>query len=233
MAGDRAGALALFAMEPAAQHQPFVGPCAETLLVAFVSLEIVGRHASRRPVNQVGLGEAALVHLVGRALKHGRIVIDYRLVDAYRLNDAELIKDENDIGEYAEVRSASLYYLMRAIRTVALFHRALVLLPCLGAPSVRHDPPAALAIDRSEVELRAAVSEIARERVSVLSEDRLHVDLASLGDQHHRRVMQDVGMVAVDRVLKRHLPVALERMLEHARAQHHLAFGRQVDKLID
>src|SRR6185437_12195894 len=98
-------------MESAAQHQPFVGSRAEAFLIAFVGFEIVGRHTSRRPVNQVGLGQPPMVHLIGRPFEHRWIVIHDSLIDAHRLNDTELVKDKNDIGEYTEMRSANLYYL--------------------------------------------------------------------------------------------------------------------------
>src|SRR5712692_9778959 len=75
-----------FAMQSPAQHQPFVDTGLETVLVALVSLEIVGRDSPRRTVDQVGLAEPALVNLLRRAFQQSRKVVNDGLVDADRLD---------------------------------------------------------------------------------------------------------------------------------------------------
>src|SRR5690349_13349327 len=130
------------------------------------------------------------------------------------------------------MRTADLDDLARAIRAITLLHRAEILFPGRGAPSVRHHAAAAFAINRREIELSAAVAKVARERIGMLAEDRFHIDLASPGNQHHCSMMQDVRVIAVNRILERHLPVAAKRMLEHARTQGHLSRRRKIDELV-
>src|SRR3977135_127805 len=55
------------AMKPAPQYQPFVDARLEAGLVALVRLDVVGRDAARRAVNDVRFVEPALVDLLGCA----------------------------------------------------------------------------------------------------------------------------------------------------------------------
>src|SRR5271155_3950575 len=103
MAGD-AAVFADLAMESAAQYQPFVDARAEARLIALVGLEVVGRDPPGRSVDEVGLGEAALIHLVRRVLQQTWIVVHDGFVNADRLNHAKLIEDENQIREDTEMR---------------------------------------------------------------------------------------------------------------------------------
>src|SRR5580698_2932622 len=101
--------------------------------------------------------------------------------------------------------------LIRALNAVTLRQSRAKFLVRRLAPG-GWDYAAAIAIlDYVEIELRGSIAQIARLRVATLAEQGLHVGLAPR-HHHHCGVMQDVRMIAVDRVLERHLPVATIRV---------------------
>src|ERR1700693_6039845 len=69
------------AMKPAPEHQPLVDARLKAGLISLVGLDIVGCDASRRPVDDIGLVEAALIDFFGRTFEQSGEVRNDRLVD--------------------------------------------------------------------------------------------------------------------------------------------------------
>ena len=77
-----------------------------------------------------------------------------------------------------------------------------------------------------------AVAQVARLADGVAVE-QVHGGPGPLANNLERRLMNQVGMVTVDRVLDLELPVARVAVLVDAGAHVEFAFGRQVDEQVD
>src|SRR5579862_3928028 len=122
--------------------------------------------------------------------------------------------------------------LLGARGSVALDHRVLIFRASAGDCWQDPRPASRGPIVPAEIEHHMTIAQIARlaDRIAV---KHIHRAPGPLPNDLESRLMNQVRMIAVDRVLDLQLPVARIAVFVHARAHVELAFGRQIDKQID
>src|ERR1700733_8866402 len=122
--------------------------------------------------------------------------------------------------------------LLSAFGSVTLDHRILILRA--SARDGRQTPRSASRgpIVAAEIEHHMTVAQIARLADRVAGK-HIHRAPAALPHDLKSRLMNQVRMITVDRVLDLELPVARVAVFVHAGAYVELALGRQIDKQVD